>query len=227
MDCTPWVKIVPERFTLSGEGDVQSVRITTKMPKSAATLPCYYSNLDFWAFYPDGQRAGVTTANICVRNTKTKGEPSALALKMIPHAVSGSMYQIVAAFSNNGIIHFDPKKCKAAVISPTDPMTDGVRVPRASVMLESVVKGVMLPFEERSFSGMLDFASLDTGSYRLSAALEYAPGKWAEKQVSIVVTIEGDRRVIRITGTQEDLPEILDVKWSRSPVRTISGNKRG
>ncbi|MBL7184689.1 MAG: hypothetical protein ISS70_00055 [Phycisphaerae bacterium] len=223
MDCTPWVTIVPERFTLSGEGDVQNVRISTAMPDSATTLPCYYSNLDLWAFYPDGQRAGVTTANICVQNTKTKGEPSALALKMTPHAVSGSIYQIVAQFSNNGIIHFDPKKCKAAVIESAS--TTGI--PRASTTLEGVVKGVMLPFEERSFSGMLDFGSLDAGSYRLSAALEYAPGQWAEKQTAIEVTTEGDRRVIRTTGTQEDLPEILEMKWSKAPSRAISGNKRG
>jgi len=227
MDCTPWVKIVPERFTLSGEGDVQNVRITTKMPETATQLPCYYSNLDLWAFYPDGQRAGVTTANICVRNTKTEVEPSAVALKMSPHAISGSDHQIVASFSNNGIIHFDAKKCKAAVISPADPLVNGVRIPRASVILESVAKGAMLPFEERSFSGILDLGRLDAGQYRLSAALEYAPGKWAEKQASIEVTIEGDRRIIRVTGTQEDLPEMLEVKWSRAPVRTISGNKRG
>jgi hypothetical protein len=41
------------------------------------------------------------------------------------------------------------------------------------------------------------------------------------------VTIEDGRRVVRVTGTQEDLPEILDVKWSRAPVRTILGKKRG
>jgi len=227
MDCTPWVKIVPERFTLSGEGDVQNVRITTTMPSSASTLPCYYSNLDFWAFYPDGQRAGVTTAKICVRNTKTKGAASARVVKMTPHAVSGSTYQIVAEFENNGIIHFDAKNCKAAVISPADPITNGVRVPRASTKLESVVRGAMLPFEQRQFSGSLSFATLEAGSYRLSVALEYAPGQWAKEQVSIEITIEGDRRVVRVTGTQEDLPETLEVKWSKSPEKTIFGNKRG
>jgi len=227
MDCTPWVEIVPERFTLSGEGSVQNVRITTKMPDSAATLPCYYSNLDLWAFYPDGQRAGVTTAKICVRNTKTNTEPSALANKLTINAVSGSAYQIVAMFSNNGIIHFDAKNCRAAVISPADPMTNGVRVPRASTKLESVAGSTMLPFEERQFSGILDFASLNAGSYRLSAALEYAPDQWAEKQLSVEVTIEGGRRAVRVTGTQEDLPETLEVKWSRAPVGTIFDNERG
>ncbi|MHC4434212.1 MAG: hypothetical protein ACYTBS_20405, partial [Planctomycetota bacterium] len=208
MDCTSWVKIAPERFTLSGEGDVQNVRITTRMPDSAVKLPCYYSDLNFWAFYPDGQRAGVTTAKICVRNTKTKVEPSARTTRMTPVAVAGSQYRVVASFENNGIIHFDAKNCKAVVISPTDPPTvDGVRVPRASAKLESVVKGAMLPFEERQFSGMLDLSALDAGNYYLSAGLEYAPGQWAEKQVSMEVTIADGRRLVRVTGTQEDLPE--------------------
>ena len=85
----------------------------------------------------------------------------------------------------------------------------------------------MLPFEQRQFSGSLSFATLEPGSYRLSVALEYAPGQWAKKQASIEITIEGDRRVVRITGTQEDLPETLEVKWSKSPEKTIFGNKRG
>ena len=228
MDCTPWVTIVPERFTLSGEADVQNVRITTRMPETATALPCYYSNLDLWAFYPDGQRAGVTTAKICVRNTKTKIEPSARVVKMTPHAVSGSTYQIVALFENNGIIHFDAKNCKAVIISPLDPpTTNGERVPRASAKLESIARGTMLPFEQRQFSGSLRFATLPAGSYRLAVALEYAPGQYAKKQVSIAVTIEGDRRVVRITGTEEDLPETLEVKWSKAPEKTIFANKRG
>lgn len=224
LDCTPWIKIVPERFTLRGEGGVQNVRITTRMPKSATAYPCYYSNLDFWAFYPDGQNAGKTTAKICIKNTKAKSNPSAVAIKMTPIYITASKYQIVAAFINNGIIHFDPKKCKAAVVIPSS--VSGV--PRIGAELLSMARGTMLPLEERHFSGILDFATVDAGIYRLSAALEYAPGQpWAEKQVVIEVTIEGDRRVIRVIGTQEDLPDMLKVKWSKAPSKAILDNKRG
>ena len=209
MDCTPWVTISPDEFILSGEAGVQTVRITAAMPDAAMMIPSYYSNLELWAFYPDGQYAGLTTAKICVLNTKVQGEPSAKAVKMYPVAISGSKYQIVAQFSNNGTVHFDPKNCKAAVTMITS------AVPRAGVRLDSVVAGAgaMLPGEERGFSGILDFATLDADTYRLSAALEYAPGKWATKQAAIEVSIEGDQRVVNITGVEEDLPEILEVKW--------------
>ena len=211
MDCTPWVKIVPEKFTLEGEGDLQNVRVITKMPATATMFPSYYTNLDFWAFYPDGQSAGKTTGTICVRNTKTKTEPSANALKLTPVPASESKYQIVASFENNGIIDFDARKCKAAVTTLLSP------IPRASAILTNTATDVtrdrMLPFEQRSFNGAIDFATLDAGEYRLSAALEYAPGKWASKQISIQVTIEGVRRIVNVIGIQEELPQILQVTW--------------
>lgn len=211
MDCSSWIKVVPERFTLSGEGDVQNVRIITKMPSSATTLPCYYANVDFWAFYPDGQNAGKTTATICVKNTKTKAKASVNALKLGLTPVAGSKYQIVASFENNGIIHFNATNCKAAVT------TLASTIPRASAKLictaKDITSDIMLPFEQRSFFGIIDFATLDAGTYRLSAALEYVPGKWEPKQISIEVTIEGGRRVVSVVGMQEELPEILDVTW--------------
>jgi hypothetical protein len=41
------------------------------------------------------------------------------------------------------------------------------------------------------------------------------------------VTIADGRRLVRVTGTQEDLPEILEVKWSKAPVRTLFDERRG
>jgi hypothetical protein len=211
MDCSSWIKVVPERFTLSGEQDVQNVRIITKMPRTATTLPYYYANVDFWAFYPDGQNAGKTTATVCVKNIKTKAKASVNALKLGLTPVAGSKYQIVASFENNGIIHFDARNCKAAVT------TLASTIPRASTKLictaKDITSDIMLPFEERSFFGIIDFATLDAGIYRLSAALEHTPGEWEVKQISIEVTIEGGLRVVNVVGMQEELPEILDVTW--------------
>jgi hypothetical protein len=207
MDCTRWIRVEPERFTLRGEADSQNVRIISSMPNLGTMLPCYYTNLDFWASYPDGQNAGLTTAKVCLQNTKTKIEPMAKAEKLTPVGFSTSKYLISAKFTNVGTIHFDPLNCKATVTM------GGSTIPRASVRLDSVATGLMLPGETRHFSGVLDFSTLPAEQYRLSAALEYAPGKWVFKQAQIRVSIEGNERVIETTETQEELSELIDVKW--------------
>ncbi len=207
MDCTRWIRVEPEQFTLRGEADSQNVRITSAMPNLGTMHPCYYTNLNFSAYYPDGQNAGLTTAKICLQNTKSNIEPIAQAEKLTPRAFSTSRYLIAAKFSNVGTIHFDPSNCKATVSQGS------TTIPRASVRLESIATGVMLPGEERHFSGVLDFSTLPADIYRLSAALEYAPGKWVYKQTQIRVSIEGNERVIETTETQEELAELIEVKW--------------
>lgn len=219
MGCTSWVTIEPEKFTLRGEGGMQNVRITTAMPDSALAFPNYYANVHFWAFYPDNQNAGVTTAKLCVQNAKVEVQPKAAAISMTPYVISGSQHHIAARFGNPGITHFTPIRCKAAVTSLTS------QVPRISAEMTSEVKGYMLPFEYRSFSGVLDFSMVPAGDYRLSVALQYAEDlPWEGKQAQIRVTVEDGRRIVETTGTQEELPEILEVQWSSSPGTAISGN---
>lgn len=221
MDCTDWIKVEPERFTLRGEGGSQKLRIVATMPETAVSLPCYYTNLNLWASYPDGQSAGLTSAELCVKNTQITVEPKAYAIKLTPHELGGSKYQVVAQFNNYGLTHFTPIRCKATITTAID------RIPRISARLTSQVRGSMLPFEYRNFSGTLDFATVPAGEYRLSAGMEYAKDKWISKQMAIRVTLEGERRVVQTTGTEEDLPEILEVQWSKAPEKAITGNDRG
>lgn len=211
LDCSRWLTVEPQQFTLRGEGGMQNVSIISAMPEDATTYPCYYSVLGLWASYPDGQNAGVSTSKICIMNKSQQASPQARATRLIPTALSESKYLIAANFFNSGIDHFTPIKCKASVTTGTD------TIPRASTLLTSTERGVMLPFESRNFSGILDFANLPADTYRLSVALEYAPGLWAPKQIAIRVNIEGNRRVIDVVGTEEELPEIIEIQWSNVP----------
>jgi len=211
LDCSQWLTIEPQQFTLRGEGGMQPVTITAAMPEDATQFPCYYSVLGLWAAYPDGQNAGVTTAKICVTNKNQQGSPAARATRLIPTALSESKYLIAASFFNSGISHLTPIKCKAAVTIGAD------TIPRASTLLNSNERGVMLPFESRNFSGVIDFANLPAETYRLSAAMEYTQGVWATKQIAIRVNLEGEKRVIDVVGTEEELPEIIEIQWSNVP----------
>jgi hypothetical protein len=149
LDCTEWVKIEPESFTLRSMSQ-QSIRITATMPRTAAMNPCYYALLGIFSTYPDGQRGGVTTAHICVTDESISAEPFVHGMKLSPALKGGSQYYIVARFGNFGRIHFNPIRCRAAVVSETG-------VPRAMTALSSSKSDIMLPLEVRDFSGIIDF----------------------------------------------------------------------
>lgn len=208
LDCTEWVKIEPESFTLRSMSQ-QSIRIIATMPKSAAMHPCYYALLGIFSTYPDGQKGGVTTAHICVTDESISTEPFVHGMKLSPALKGGSQYYIVARFGNFGRIHFTPIRCRAAVVDAANPMGR----PRAVTALSSSKSDIMLPLEVRDFSGIIDFSNVSAGTYRLAAALEYAPGEVATKQIGIRVLPQGQRRIVEVVKLEEELGEKIKVRW--------------
>ncbi len=205
LDCTGWIQVIPEQFTLRGEGGVQTLRVVNTMPETAAIHPCYYSLLALWATYPDGRKAGVTTTNICVKNKLVETEPAAVALKLTLQDLGESNYLVVARFGNFGMIHFVPIRVKA-----------GLTMPNGIFRVSTFMMGnpnLMLPFEKRDFSGVLDLSYVPADVYALAAAIEYAPGLWAPKQMAVRVSIEGDRRIVQILGVEEELSDLIEVQW--------------
>jgi hypothetical protein len=209
LDCTGWLKTEPQKFTLRSHTQ-QSIRIIAKMPDTvSASLPCYYAILGLSSSYADGQRAGVTTANICVANKNISVEPFVYGMKLRPALKEGSEYYIVAKFGNFGSIHFTPIRCRAGVV---DPLTS---MPRVTTTLSSIKTDIMLPFEARVFSGVMDFSDVPVGTYRLAAELQYGPAltQRASKQIGIRVMAQGGRKVIEVLQLQEDLGGKIEVKW--------------
>jgi hypothetical protein len=202
------LKIEPEKFTLRSMSQ-QSIRITATMPKSAAMHPCYYALLGLFTTYPDGQRGGVTTAHICVTDESIGAEHLVSGMKLSPAHKGGSQYYIIARFGNFGPIHFTPIRCRAAVVDATDPTGR----PRALTALSSSKSDIMLPLEVRDFSGIIDFSNFSAGTYRLAAALEYAPGERATKQIGIRVLPQGELRIVEVVKLEEELGEKIEVLW--------------
>ena len=206
LDCTPWIKISPEQFTLRGDGGMQNVRIVATMPEQLTkAYPCYFTLLALWASYPDGKDAGYTTTNICLRNSKIDEEPHAVAIKVLPHELAESQYLITAEFGNVGQLPFTPIRVKAGLMMPNG-------LPRVSTFLNGDIS-LMLPFEQRTFSEVLDISSIPADTYTLAAAIEYAPGLWEPVQMAVRVSIEGERRILEILGMQEELKQLVEIKW--------------
>ncbi|HUT46125.1 MAG TPA: hypothetical protein VMX36_07545 [Sedimentisphaerales bacterium] len=209
LDCTGWLKVTPEQFTLRGEGGQQTLRIVTTMPDTSMPHPSYFSLLALWASYPDGQQAGHTTANICVRNNLVDAQPVAEAMKLTLQDLGESKYLVVARFGNYGTVQFVPIRVKAALTILSGPSA-GINI--VSTFLRGN-RNLMLPFETREFSEVLDLSYVPADRYSLAAAIEYAPGKWEPKQMAIRVSIEGERRIVQIEGVEEELNELVEIKW--------------
>lgn len=209
LDCTSWLQITPENFTLPGGGGRKRVQVVAKLPVGV-THPCYYSLLALWASYPDGQRAGYRTANVFVKNSNIVVEPAALGLNVRLQELDGSKYLVTATFRNLKTVHFKPLSAKAGVIPTTGP--GAMTVPQISTYL-SGDPSPMLPFEERTFSGDLDFSTVPAGRYFLTGRLEYAPGQIERPKRLIDVSVQGDRRVVQTRGTQIELGGDVEVNW--------------
>ena len=210
LDCSGWLKVSPDQFTLQGEGGRQNIQIISTMPNPVATHPCYYALLALWATYPDGQQAGVTTMPICIRNTNIPAQAEAVGLKINIQELGSSKFLVAATFGNSNIIHFAPITVRAGVI----PSTDNSGIPRASAYL-SGNPSLWLPFEMRQFSGVLDFSILPADTYLLVGRLEYAPNQFARINKLIQVSVEGNERMVRTVMTGQEMGEkaAVDVKW--------------
>ena len=209
LDCTSWLQISPQNFTLPGGGGRQNVQIVAKLPLGAAH-PCYYSLLALWATYPDGQRAGFKTANIFLNNNTITAEPMAQGLNVRLQELDESKFLITSTFRNLKTIHFKPLSVRAGLIPTSGP--GAMSVPRLSTYLYGD-PSPMLPFETRTFSGDLDFSILPAGRYILTGRLEYAPGQVARPMSLIDISIQGERRIVQTVGTQLELGEAVEVSW--------------
>lgn len=210
LDCTNWLQITPQAFTLPGGGGRYNVQVVARLPVGA-TQPCYYSLLALWATYPDGQRAGFKTANIFARNSSVAAQPAAAGLSVGIQDLDESKYLITAKFSNLTTIHFKPLTVKAGVIPTSGPL-GAQGIARISTYLSGDPRP-MLPFEDRTFTGDLDLSLLPAGRYLLIGRLEFAPGEYARATRIIDISLQGEQRIVQTVGTQMELGETVEVTW--------------
>jgi hypothetical protein len=207
LDCSEWVSIKPDKFTLRS-GATQSISIVATMPNTVAAHPCYYAVLRLQSTYPDGQNAGTKTAYTCVSNSNVEASPWARIQKLtLAAAAEPSKYLVVVRGGNFGSVHFTPT-CRIAV---TEPVTERNRIKQ---LLSSNRSGLLLPLEARDFSEILDFSKIPAGSYRVTAALDYAPDVRDTKQMAIRVSGEaGGQRFVEVMQLEEELPQKIEVQW--------------
>ena len=215
--CSDWLRAEPQKFTLNSF-EKKRIRIVAETPEFIGKHPWHYAVLGLYAHYPDGQMAGLTTTNVCVGvgNNQSGAEkeisvrPGNLIIREWDAA--SSQYLVLVNFTNYGEVHFKPVKVRAGLAITSGTMTGMVR---ASTTLVCDEKGVMLPLTNRKYSGILDFSSIAEGVYRLEANMEYAPDKSATKQIVVRVALNGERRVVNILQSADEITpnDFLEVQW--------------
>lgn len=196
LSCMDWVRIEPRQFSLRGYGR-QNIRIVAQMPEAAAAFPDHYAMLRLHASYPDGQLAGTREGIIFVETRGAQAEGRVEPVSVRVHESGPSRYIITASFTNKGMTHVLPR-CHGRLLMDADGMIRK-RFPM-SELNEQV--GRLLPFESRSFTGILDVSDVAPGLYRLAAVLQHDKGLPAFNQQGIEVKDENGTRVVEVVGLE-------------------------
>ncbi len=74
---------------------------------------------------------------------------------------------------------------------------------------------MILPFEARDYSGVIDITRVPTGIYRLASELKYGPDdtERSDQQIGIRVMAQGREKVIEVLQLQEELGGKIEVQW--------------
>ena len=207
MTCLKWLSFSESKFKLEGFKD-KTLKITAGVPSNATPLPYYYAALGLKVTYPDGQSAGTTWTNICLKNKNVvpQTQVNCSSINLVEVDKSKSLYLIQAWFDNNGNSHVDPERVRAAVVK-----ADGFS--RTAAMLSSKNYGMFLPLETRLYTGTLNFAPVAEGDYNLEVLMNYPPDQKASLQIRVQVTAAGDQRIPKITQTNKNSTELVPVQW--------------
>lgn len=206
LGCADWVNLMPMEFTLQRYAR-RNVNVNMRVPATATDYSNYYGILRFHTTYADGQAAGMKTVAVCLTNTRAVGEHMIdTELLTLSKSITPGRYIATATFANGGATFCDPR-CRGVV-------TGAGQVKIAQFLMEAAGQtGIFMPFEKRTFSGLLDVADIPVDTYRLTAALVRADdqdqliSETAQNQILIEVYEEGGQKAARVVGWDRRTPD--------------------
>ncbi|WP_081859131.1 hypothetical protein [Desulfohalovibrio reitneri] len=181
LSCADWIRIYPEKFRIRG-GATQNVRVVTNLPRTGADHSTYYGDLVFESAYPDGQSAGTTRTLVCLGNSAKDAQLDAAISETSLAAGGESGYVVTSRCVNIGGKHFTPR-VRADLVTGIGEVVQSVDMEGES--------GLMLPLATRRFSGTLDFAEVEEGTYELRTTLVYGEDENTAMTTPVHVTREG------------------------------------
>lgn len=199
LGCADWVTVNPQEFTLQPHGR-RNLNVIVRTPDTATQYSHYYGTLRLHVTYPDGSPAGMRTVGVCLRNGKMNAQNQIDARTISLAESTASRYIVTALFANGGVTHVVPK-CRGYLTAAGD-----AKYKQFLMSSEAFGQtGIFLPFETRTFSGVLDLSDIPEGAYRLTAVLE-CPGRNAkgelvteniQNQILIEVSPQGGQMIAK------------------------------
>jgi hypothetical protein len=205
LSCADWVTIEPRQFAMNGYSRT-NLRIIARMPKGTAQYPCYYGTLKLRVFYRDGQLAGSKETYICIQNKQVPAVPLVAATVLTLSETGPSRYMVAAGYMNAGEMYLTPSCVGDLSVLGVGGVTTYKRFLMSSETFGQ--KGVLLPFQARSFSGVLDLSDVPPGAYYVTSILKWPGGNTdgLQDQRTILVTEQGGRKYARMTETAQPVP---------------------
>ena len=192
--CADWLQVMPPVATVRG-GAMSNLRIVAKVP-AEAIYPYYYALIEMEAALLDEQKVGDHEILVHLRNPRVEAVHSAEVLDVTLAQEGPSTYAVNAGFVNVGSTHFAPE-AKAVLLSMTNEEVTSIAL--------TGPEGFVLPLQSASFSGAIDFSGIADGTYRLTAAMAYAPGKAAGRTLVLKVATGDEGKsvsVVEVAATE-------------------------
>jgi len=154
-------------------------------------------------YYRDGQVAGTKETYICVQNKQVPAAPAVACTVLTLQESSPSRYVVASGYMNAGEMYVTPSCVGDLSVLGVNGVTTFKRFLMSSETFGQ--KGVLLPFQARSFSGVLDLSDVPVGTYYVTSILKW-PGGTADgiqEQRTVQVWEQGGRKYARMGETQE------------------------
>jgi hypothetical protein len=212
LSCNNWVTVAPAKFALKGHGR-QNLAVVARMPKEIGKYPSFYGTLRLRLSYADGTSAGTKDSWICLQNKAVTGAPLLETKILTVSETSASRYLVTASFQNMGETHAASLSCQGVLSIVGGGGLGSAVYKRFQMTCESVGQtGILLPFETRTYSGILDISDVPQGDYYVTSVLKW-PGSTEDglqDQRVIRISEQGGRKVARMT-TAGGPPTIIKI----------------
>jgi len=196
LSCFQWLEAIPQKGRIA-PGRKRNLRVQARMPRESFDKANYYATVKIGSKYADGQKAGETEALLCVSNTAVEAAPAASIVKANMVADEANKYIIQGRVANIGNVHYIPNAW--AELTSSNALESFAKV------LLSGEEGMLLPMQFRDYSGELDFAGIEPGSYALAIGLGYGSGSEI-KRLPVHVEAEDGHKVVTIIDGSEQQP---------------------
>jgi len=209
LGCAEWVTVQPPQFTLQGYGR-RTLNLIVRMPATATQYSNYYGTIRLHVTYRDGSPGGMKTIHVCLKNGKATATNVISPMSISFAGLTPSRYLVTSSFLNNGVTHVTPR-CKG-ILTPVGELEAKYQ----QFLMSSEASrqtGIFLPFETRTFSGVLDVSDIPVGLYRLTSIMEYV-GRNAQGQISA----ENPQNQMLIEVVEQDGQKSAKfAEWEKAP----------